>query len=113
MSEEQEQAAVIQWASFHPELEWLHHVPNGAYVHIKTARKLKKLGLKSGVADLFWPVPKGEHHGLYIEMKSSKGRQSPKQKAFEDHCSANGYKYIVCYSAEQAIEEIKKYMGEK
>lgn len=49
-----------------------------------------------------------EYH-LLIEIKTSDGRQSKEQRAFEKWCIDNGVKYYLCRSAEDAIEILKKY----
>ena len=66
-------------------------------------------GMKKGVADLFLPVKKGVFSGLYIEMKSEKGRTSIEQSKFLKAVSDNGYSAFVCYSAVEAIDKIKGY----
>jgi len=43
------------------------------------SRSAKGQGMLSGVPDLFLPVPKNGFHGLFIEMKSEKGRVTENQ----------------------------------
>jgi len=66
-------------------------------------------GMKKGVADLFLPVKKGVYSGLYIEMKSEKGRTSIDQSKFLTAVSENDYLAHICYSAVEAIDKIKGY----
>ena len=63
----------------------------------------------SGVPDLFLPVPMGGYHGLFIEMKSEKGRFSTNQTWFLSKVELLGYKIAVCYSANEAIKTIENY----
>ena len=83
MTEAQEQIAVMRWAEMqsnkYPELNLLFHIPNGSYKSKAQAGLFKAMGLKSGVPDLFLPVARGEFHGLFIEMKTNKGRPSKAQ----------------------------------
>ena len=76
-TEEAEQTAVIEWATImekqFPELALLHHCPNGEARNPIIGAKLKRMGVKAGVPDLFLPVPRGGFHGLWIEMKRRKG----------------------------------------
>lgn len=69
-----EQAALFDWAAKHeariPELRGLFAVPNGTYKNKATAGKFKREGLKAGVLDVWWPVPREGYHGLVIEMKA-------------------------------------------
>lgn len=74
-SEAQHQAYVIKWSQQPsirrqwPELALLHHIPNGGTRDAVEAKHLKQQGVKSGVPDLCLPVPRGQYHGLYIEIK--------------------------------------------
>lgn len=113
-TEAEEQQAVIDWALYnvnnYPCLKWLHHIPNGGSRDKREAVKLRRQGVKAGVSDLFLPFPTEDYHGLYIEMKSNKGRLSEKQAEFIEDMTRNGYKAVVCYSAEAAISVIKNYI---
>lgn len=114
-SEDTEQIAVIQWAQYnmnhHPELKWLHHVPNGGSRNKQEAVKLKQMGVKAGVSDLCLPYPKGIYCGLYIEMKYGDGRQQPSQKEFLKDMAEAGHFVATCYSAEEAISVITRYLS--
>lgn len=74
------QEALFNWAGYNmqrmPELEYLHHVPNGGKRDKATAIALKRQGVKAGVPDVVLPVPRGEYHGLYIELNDRKGDSS-------------------------------------
>lgn len=108
-----EQAKVIAWAKRHehiyPYLWLLHCSLNGVKMTKAQAVRAIAQGMKKGVADLFLPVKKGVFSGLYIEMKSEKGRTSIEQSKFLKAVSDNGYSAFVCYSAIQAIDKIKDY----
>jgi hypothetical protein len=92
ISEHDEQSTLIQWAKFTehelPELKLLHAIPNGGWRHKATAARLKREGLKPGIPDLCLPVPRGQWHGCYIEMKS-----------------------IVCKGFNQAVDAILAYLA--
>ena len=72
---------------------------------------MKGEGMRSGVADLILLVPKGLIHGLCIEMKTEKGKQSDEQKEFEKQVIAQGYSYEVCRSLEEFMKVINKYLA--
>lgn len=114
-SEDTEQIAVIQWASYqtnvHPELKWLFHVPNGGSRNKQEAVKLKQMGVKAGVSDLCLPYPKGIYCGLFIEMKYGDGRQQPSQKEFLKDMAEAGHFVTTCYSTEEAINTIGQYLN--
>jgi hypothetical protein len=108
-----EQEKVIKWArdneNNYPFLWMLHSSLNGVKLSKTQAGKAKASGMLSGVLDLFLPVPRGKYHGLYIEMKSAKGRIMPSQSRYLKAVSDFGYAAFVCYSADEAIEKIKSY----
>ena len=114
--EGQEQAALISWAQMQswrwPELAMLFHIPNGGGRSKAEAGRFKAEGVKAGVPDLFLPAPRGEWHGLFIEMKRRKGgRLSDAQKEMIPKLQAQGYRVEVCAGWEDAAEVLKNYLG--
>jgi len=113
-TEHQHQAALITWANamsgLHPELRWLHAIPNGGQRNVITGVKLKAEGVKAGVSDLFLPVARHGYHGLYIEMKAEKGRTRPNQLEFMGFVTGEGYKAVVCHDWTVARDEIQWYL---
>lgn len=108
-----EQERVIKWArdneNNYPFLWLLHSSLNGVKLSKNQAGRAKTQGMLSGVPDLFLPVPKNGFHGLFIEMKSEKGRLSTNQTCFLSKVELLGYKIAVCYSANEAIKTIENY----
>ncbi len=113
-SEDTEQISVMNWAHWHtaeyPALKWLHHIPNGGSRNQLEAKKLKEMGVKPGVADLFLPCPKGCYHGMYIEMKYGNNRHTDRQKEFLADMAAAGYFAVTCYSFEDAKKVLEEYV---
>ncbi len=114
-SESEEQIALFQWATLYakkfPELELLYHIPNGGKRHKSTAVRLKAEGVKAGVPDICLPVPKGNYHGLYIELKAGKNTTTDNQNRWLQVLKANGYDTAVCYGWETASRVILKYLN--
>ena len=114
IDEEAEQEVVMQWARISharwPELALLHHIPNGGSRSAREGAKLKRMGVLAGVSDLHLPVPHSGYHSLYIEMKAGDGRLQQSQKSFLHAAAAWGNCCIVCYTAEDAIEVIGRYL---
>ena len=116
MSETQEQISLIKWSQQpsvrqqYPELKFLFHVPNERADKVEAAN-LKRMGVKSGIPDLMLPVPSGEYHGLFIEMKKIGGRASADQLWWLEHLKANGYACAVCYGWQQASEVLLWYLN--
>ena len=52
-----------------PDIEHVHAVPNGSDRNAVVGGKLKAEGVKSGVLDIFWDVPRGPYHGFRAELK--------------------------------------------
>ncbi len=114
-TEDQEQITVMSWAhrvKFKDGRlsDYLFHIPNGGSRNIIEATKLKKMGVKAGVPDLQLIVPNGEVHGLWIELKAQKGKLQPSQQIMIQRLEAQGYLCKVCFGADEAINEIKKYL---
>jgi len=59
-----------------PELEWFHAIHNQGHGDKVRGGMAKAEGVRKGIADTFLPVPRGNWHGLYIEMK--KPAEKPK-----------------------------------
>lgn len=119
ISEARHQAAVIKWSQQPsirekwPELALLHHIPNGGTRDAIEGKHLKQQGVKSGVPDLCLPAPRGDYHGLYIEMKNEEGKPSQDQKWWGEHLRKQGYFWEVCNGWEAAISVLERYLNLK
>lgn len=115
ISEADEQRTLFDWAKWnmkrYPDLEWLHHIPNGEYRPESTGKKLKALGVKPGVPDIQLPVGKRGYHGLYIELKSIGGRISVNQAKWLNALKKHGYFAVVAYGFMDAKKYIEWYLG--
>lgn len=109
-----EQAALVRWAAFArarlPELSMLYAVPNGGHRHKATAARLKAEGVKRGVPDVCLPIPRGGNHGLYIELKTERGKPTPEQLGWIRALRRQGYAACVCHGWEQARDTIEDYL---
>lgn len=114
MTEHEEQVALFKVMKLHekqyPGLELAYAIPNGGHRHPAVAAKLKAEGVKAGVPDLFIPVPRGNAHGLYVELKAKGGTVSDAQRTMMAVLSKQGYACIVAYGWESAWGEIEAYM---
>ena len=114
-TEDTEQAHIFAWAAWasgkYPELDLMHHIPNGGKRSKSEAARFKAQGVKAGVPDIFLPCARGGYHGLYIELKRTKGgKLSAAQKEWIDALRGQGYKVIVCYGFDEAREVIINYL---
>jgi hypothetical protein len=107
------QIGCVRWFRYqYPKLT-LFAIPNGGNRNLVTASIMKREGVLAGVADLFLAYPSKGFHGLWIEMKTTKGRQSPEQKQFQFLMECNGYEYVVCHSFDEFRSEIEKYIQDE
>lgn len=89
----------------------LFSVPNGGFRNVREAAIMKSEGVVAGVSDLVLAIPRHGFHGLFIEMKTQKGKQSDLQKEFEMAVTEEGYKYAICRSFDEFMETINGYIG--
>ena len=109
------QSALFCWAATSgiPELKWLFHIPNGGSRHIAEATKLKAMGVKRGVPDIFLPVRTTNYIGLWIELKKAGGKISNEQIEWLYYLSAQGYATRVCLGWEQGRDALLEYLERK
>lgn len=95
-----------------PELRWLFHIPNGGYRDKREAGKLKAMGVKSGVPDIFLPVGRNGFKGLWIELKKPvKGIVSKEQHEWLNYLSTQGYATRVCFGWIEAKDVLLAYLN--
>lgn len=110
-TEDNEQEAVIEYC----ELKHIIavHIPNESKRSVAYGAKMKRMGLRKGFPDIFIPTARKGFHGLMIELKRDiKSRVSSEQLAWITYLNKQGYKALVCYGANEAINEIERYFTE-
>lgn len=114
LSEDEHQILLFDWAGKrigeYSELAYLFHVPNGGLRSKQTASRLKKMGVKPGVPDVFLDVPRRKFHGLRIELKRPGETTSAIQKNWVQFYRDQGYWSAVCAGWESARDEILWYL---
>lgn len=120
-----EQQRVVAWAD-HQKLgndtigQFLFAIPNGGSRRKTTAKfsqeayRMKREGVRAGVPDLMFAVPKQGYAGLFIEMKraiKSMSHVSDEQKVWHERLARIGYKVVIAYGADEAIQSICEYLG--
>lgn len=106
------QCACVNWfrLQYPTHASALFAVPNGGRRDRVSGAKLKAEGVLPGVSDLILLVPRDWCHGLLIEMKTGKGKQSPAQRDWQHDMERRGYRYIVCHSFDEFREAIDDYL---
>ena len=112
-----EAVALMHWWAitaprFSVDSRLLAAIPNGGHRHKATAAMLKATGATAGVPDLLIPASRKGWHGLFIEMKRTKGGTvSPEQKDWLAHLNEQGYRAEVCKGFEAAKAVIQDYFA--
>lgn len=114
-SEADEQANVIKWWAAQCRLYGLpsfslYHVANEGSGSAIRGRRLKEQGVRAGIPDLIFDVPRSNYHGLRIEMKSKRGRPRKNQLDVLSWMESQGYAVAVCHGSTDAIDVIKEYL---
>ena len=116
------QVACVNWFRMqYPKYgKLLFAIPNGGKRHAKTARDMKREGVQKGVPDLMLAVPSAPkrrdvvlstfYSGLFVEMKSDKGRLTPDQSAYLEALAQQGYATAVCKSFDEFKATIENYL---
>lgn len=89
------------------------HVPNERRASIPRRVALKRAGVRKGIPDIVVPVSNDKYSGLYIEMKVKPNKASPEQMAILRQLNSVGNYAVLCWSAQDAIEIINKYVSNK
>lgn len=115
ITEAQHQRALVQWwawacKQYKLEPRHLMHIPNEGKRSAVLGNMMKAEGLRRGVPDLFLAVPCGKFSGLWLEMKSEKGRPTPDQMEYLMLLTKAGYDSHVCYGWEDARNCIENYL---
>jgi len=90
----------------------IYHIALQRRCSVTEGRLLKRMGVKKGMSDLFIPLTRNGRHGLWLELKTLKGKLSKEQMEFLARQTANGYMAVCTYGLEAAQEIIKAYLDE-
>jgi hypothetical protein len=102
------QIQVVHWIKSNTTLPVIG-IANQRACSPREGAKLKRMGVKAGCSDLFIPRPSSIYHGLWIELKTAKGKPSTHQIAFVKEMQYEGYEAVFAYGFEEAIAIIKEF----
>ena len=110
--EKDEQAAVVQWLRLKGIPHIAHMTGVNLYGNFALINMLRRVGcLQPGIPDLQIPVPSGNYHSLFIEMKKEKGGVlSVEQKEWLSMLEGYGHKAARANGADEAIKIIQDYL---
>ena len=110
-SEVRIQYEIVSWYNnafclkFHEPQHFIFSVPNESRDRKETMIK-KSMGLKAGVSDLIIIQP---DRVLFVEVKTDTGRQSLKQKEFQNIVERLGFRYLLVRSLNDFKQQINTY----
>lgn len=108
MSENELQISVIKYCDIRRVS--VVHIPNESKRTVSYGSLLKRMGMRKGFPDLFFPIARKGYHGLFIEMKTDKGKLGDDQLKWLKTLSKEGYLCKVCRTLESAVELIDYYV---
>lgn len=112
--EEEMQKACTRWFDYaFPNLRLLlHHSPNEGLLPktVRDGAKRKAMGVRAGFPDFIFLLPRKGYAFFAIELKTKDGRQSERQKAYEEAVSAAGGKYEIVRSLDDFMQAITDYL---
>lgn len=106
------QCSIVDWFKMQHNKHqmYLFAIPNGGLRNKVVAMKMKREGVKKGVPDLFLAIPRNGSAGLFIEVKTPKGRVRPEQLEYLNALASVGYKCVVVRTFDKAREIIDEYL---
>ena len=106
------QINLINWFKHEwPELSLdIHHFANERKCSDYEGKILQKMGVTRGVSDIFLGFALNGFHGLWIELKSDRGKLSDEQMEFIKRKNQRGYFAVAVWGLEAAQEVIKIYL---
>ena len=80
--------------------------------HMSVRIRAKKSGYKRGFPDLFIYEPRGNYHGLAIELKIGYNKATKEQLYWQKELIKRGFKAEICTGIDEALEVINTYLHE-
>ena len=71
----------------------------------------KRTGYVKGFPDLQITEARHQYHGLFIELKTTKGRPTAYQKDWIKALNERGYRAVICKGFDECKKEIDWYLG--
>tara|TARA_Y100000401_G_scaffold63870_1_gene50745 strand:+ start:2281 stop:2667 length:387 start_codon:yes stop_codon:yes gene_type:complete len=111
-NEEKLQSAIITYIKLtYPKARFCASL-GGIYTGIKQSIKAVKTGYVKGFPDLQITEARGGYFGLFIEIKTNKGRATSYQTEWIKDLKERGYAAYICKGIDETIETIDSYMSQ-
>jgi hypothetical protein len=106
------QITIFDWIRTRKDLEpYSFHIANERKASPFYGRLLKRMGVKSGVSDIFIGVTTEKYPGMWLELKAGKNKLTENQKTFMKNMASQGYFTATCYGFEEAKSTILSYLS--
>ena len=110
MSEAKLQSEIVKYISLqYPKAKYCASL-GGIYTTPTQAIKSKRTGYRRGFPDLQITEARGGYFGLFLEIKTLKGRATKVQKEWIDALNERGYKAEIVKGIDESMDVIKKYL---
>jgi hypothetical protein len=86
-------------------------IPNGGRRDAITGARLRLEGVLAGVPDIFLAKAASGKYGMFIEMKTKRGRVSESQRGLFPLLEAQGCGVAVCRGWHVAAETVEAYLA--
>lgn len=104
----------FDWVSWqekiNPTYSLIYHIENERKCSQFAGKIRKQKGVRKGVPDVCVAVPRGEFHGMYVELKIKPNKLSPDQRAMMTLLHGQGYCVRVAWSGDELINLVKEYL---
>ena len=109
--EQIEQIKLFDWIKSIPKLRrFCFHIANERKTSPQEGLILQRMGVRSGVSDIFIGVSRGTYHGFFLELKAGNNLPTKNQLDFMEDMSSQNYYCTWCKGYEKARETIEWYM---
>lgn len=109
-TERQIQSAYFQYLKAKGVRDYALMIPNEGARGKFELYSLINRGMAPGFPDLALLIPRNGFHGLFIELKSAKGKVSNAQKVWIERLRNQGYKAEVCFGLDLAMKVTDEYL---
>jgi hypothetical protein len=82
---------------------YIFHCPNGGHRDVRVAAKLKAQGVRRGIPDVLWPIPRGKFVGMAIELKANGNKTTNEQSEWLEWLTANGWFACVIHDDPETV----------
>lgn len=104
-------APLMKWARLHPICrEYLIHIPNERKCSPVEGYRLRMMGVKAGVSDLFLAYPNAQYKGFWIELKAPNKKMTVDQIRWHNKMIRVGYLAQCFDDWEQVKDAIVNYL---